>query len=262
MSSWVATGHVGLSAATPVLQALGCETLQLPTVVISNHNAWPYVGGRAIAPEHLREMVDAIEANGWLGSVDALLTGYAPTAAHIDLTVEIVERLRRANPDAAFVCDPVLGDDPKGLYVKEDVATGIRDRLAPIADVLTPNRFELSWLSGATVDTAAGAAKAAHCLPAGRPGRRILVTSAPVSTTETGVIEAAGGAARLYRARRREGVPNGVGDVFAALVAGGETVAAALGRLDKLIAASIGAPHLAVMDPRWKDAAAIAGDAI
>ena len=43
LSSWVAHGHVGLSAAAPALQALGHEVTQLPTTVLSNHPGWPHV---------------------------------------------------------------------------------------------------------------------------------------------------------------------------------------------------------------------------
>ena len=262
MSSWVAAGHVGLSAATPVLQAMACETVQLPTTVLSNHNAWPHVAGRATAPEHLLEMLDAIDANGWLAGVDAVLTGYFPSAAHVDVACAVVDRVRRATPAAMIVCDPVLGDDPKGLYVKAEVAAAIRDELAPRADVLTPNLFELGWLAGRSVETiktVADAVDAADALRSDRPERRIVVTSAPIDDETTGVVDARGGGALVYRTQRRDRVPNGVGDAFAAMIAGGDAVGDALGRLDALIAFSIGAPHLAIIDPRWRNAAPIAG---
>ena len=61
MSSWTSVGHVGLSAATPVLQALGHHVTQLPTIILSNHRGWRHVAGRPIPAREILEMVAAIE---------------------------------------------------------------------------------------------------------------------------------------------------------------------------------------------------------
>lgn len=278
MSSWVSVGHVGLSAAAPALQRIGVETLQLPTVTLSNHNAWPSVAGGAVSVEQLSAMIDAIAANGWFRDVDAVLTGYLPSPEHVDLAAAVVARVRASNQHAMYVCDPVLGDAPKGLYVREETAAAIRETLAPIADVLTPNRFELGWLTQRPVGTCDDAAAAATALAGAREEawrevrqeawqeawqearerRRVLVTSAPLGADETGVIEATVSGARLYRTERRDGVPNGVGDVFAALIAGGLDTGAALGKLQALIETSLAAPHLRLVGADWADAAPIA----
>jgi pyridoxine kinase len=145
MSSWTSVGHVGLSAATPVLQALGHEVTQLPTIILSNHPGWPRFAGQPVAPEELAGMIDAIDANGWLDGHEAFLTGYLPSAAHVALACDLVGRLRRLESAPTVVLDPILGDEPKGLYVPEDAAIAVRDKLACI---LTPDRFELGWLTG------------------------------------------------------------------------------------------------------------------
>lgn len=252
LSSWVAHGHVGLSAAVPALQALGHTVTQLPTVILSNHPGWPQVSGARVPPEQLRGMIEALAANGWLAAQDTLLTGYLPSAAHVALACDLADRM---GGQARIVVDPVLGDAPKGLYLDRDAAEALRADLVPRADVLTPNLFELGWLTGHQVTTVAEAVAAARML---RPAE-VLVTSPPFDTDTTGILRVTHDAAQRYIVPRHDGVPHGVGDVFAALIAGGLDVAAALGHLSALIGESLNAPHLRIAEsaPLWTLAAPI-----
>jgi pyridoxine kinase len=235
LSSWVAHGHVGASAAGPALQALGHAVTVLPTTILSNHPGWPHVAGRAVPVEELSAMADALDANGWLAGADALLTGYLPSPAHVAFAAALA---RRARP-SRLVVDPILGDTPGGLYQPREVARALRDTLVPEADILTPNAFELGWLTGRPVGTPAEIAGAAAALAG-----RVLVTSVPGAPGETGVMEVPG--PRLWRMPRHEAVPHGPGDVFAGLVAAGLDVSAALGHLQALVEASLGADHLEI----------------
>ncbi|MCB1341215.1 MAG: pyridoxal kinase [Pseudooceanicola sp.] len=252
LSSWVASGHVGLSAGAPMVQALGHEVVQLPTVMLSNHPGFPPVSGRAVDVAQLAGMAEALEANGWLVGVDALLTGYLPSAAHVEFAAALAARLR-----ARVVVDPVLGDVPKGLYVPGEVAEAIRDRLVPRADVLTPNLFELSWLTGMPVRTLAEVTAAARAL-----GREVLVTSAPSGPGRIGVLRVADRLSR-WSAPMRAGVPQGTGDAFAALIAAGLPVGAALGHLAALVDTSLNTPHLRIAESArdWTAAPPIPEDA-
>ena len=253
LSSWVSFGHVGLCAGTPVLMALGHEVTQLPTTILSNHPGWAHAAGAETPVPRLRAMIEALAANGWLASHTALLVGYMPSPGHVALARETAERLRQANPEARLVVDPVLGDAPKGLYVPEEVAVALRDMLVPRADVLTPNLFELAWLAGRQIDGLSAARAAARALaPRGEAGR-VLLTSPPLGDGRTGILEVSEGGAQLYPTPLRAGVPHGVGDAFSAMIAAGLPVGQALGHLDALIEASLGAPHLniAAAASRW-----------
>ncbi|MGA7115723.1 MAG: pyridoxal kinase, partial [Hyphomicrobium sp.] len=139
LSSLVARGHVGLRALIPALESFGHDVIALPTVVLSNHAAYPQVARTLISPDVLDAMAQAIEANGWFGRVDGILTGYLPSVAHVSFAEALVRRVRAANPAALYACDPVLGDEPKGLYVPEETARQIKQCLLPIADLATPN---------------------------------------------------------------------------------------------------------------------------
>lgn len=261
LSSWVAAGHVGLCAAVPALQALGHGVTQLPTTLLSNHPGWPGIAGGPVEPERLAALIDAIDRNGWLGAHDALLTGYLPTEAHVGLACDLVARVRARAPAVRVVVDPVLGDDPRGLYLPEAVAVAVRDRLAPLADVLTPNRFELAWLSGLAADTPERAAAAARSLVGAPRPEVVHVTSPPFGDDRTGVLSVAANGATRLETVRRPGVPHGVGDVFAAFVAAGLPGGAALGHLDALVRASVGAPHLRIAETAglWMAAAPVEG---
>lgn len=246
LSSWVAHGHVGLSAGAPALQALGHGVTELPTVMLSNHPGWPHVSGDAVECACLQGMIDALDANGWLAQVDTVQTGYLPTEDHVGLACGLIDRLRPSRGGTRLVVDPVLGDHPKGLYLPEAVAVALRDRLVPRADVLTPNRFELGWLSGQPVASLAEARRAAETL-AGQVGE-VLVTSPPLGEGETGLLAVTADTARLWRTARFDAIPNGTGDVFAALVAAGLAPAAAMGQLSALVRASRSAPHLRIAE--------------
>ncbi len=243
LSSQVAYGHVGLSAAVPVLQQLGCAVTALPTILLSNHPGWPHVSGRQVPVTELDAMIDALDANGWLSTHDTILTGYLPSPDHVALAARLIDRMRDRVEGLRAVVDPVLGDAPKGLYINEGAATAIRSDLVARADVLTPNAFELSWLTGLPTDAIVATAAAARILPC-----HVLTTSAPAGPGRTGVLDTTPDTAILVDMPLRDSVPNGVGDVFSALVAAGDETGQALGRLKTLIEASLGADHLRIVE--------------
>ncbi|KAJ4463138.1 putative Pyridoxal kinase [Paratrimastix pyriformis] len=59
----------------------------------------------------------------------------------------LYHKLKRSNPNMLYVCDPVLGDNNK-FYVPEDVVRVYKEQILSLADILTPNEYELAWLAG------------------------------------------------------------------------------------------------------------------
>ncbi|HKZ96941.1 MAG TPA: PfkB family carbohydrate kinase [Hyphomicrobiaceae bacterium] len=260
LSSMVARGCVGLSAIVPALHRLGHEVIALPTVLLSNHLGHARAAGMEVPADKLAQIIDALDGNGWLGELDAVLTGYLPSPGHVRLAVAAIERVRSHRAAARVFCDPVLGDDPKGLYLDETAAATLRDELVPRADTLTPNRFELAWLSGRPVEDARSAIEAARRLPVAVT----LATSvpAPGATIANLLISAS----RCYRCLvpRLEAVPHGTGDFMTALFAGyclkGGTGAGPLAAATAGVAAAIAASHgkdeleLAASQDAWSGA--------
>lgn len=262
ISSQVARGHVGLSAIVPALERLGHEVWALPTVLLSNHPGHPHSAGTRIEAAVLQRMVDALDENGWLGEVDAMITGYLPSVAHVAFAAEAVARLRERRPGLGYLCDPVSGDDPGGLYIGSEAAAALRDVLVARADVVTPNRFELAYLSGRVVGDAASAALAARALGAAT----VLATSLDGRDQgEQANLIIAGEGAFVSRVPVRADVPHGSGDLMAGLLLGyllaGSGPVDALGRatavVDLVLAASEGADELRLQpgSEAWGDVA-------
>lgn len=217
MSSFVARGTVGLQATLPALPRDRFDVATIPTVVLSNHPGFKACAGQVLAPETLSAMVDALEVNGWLAGLDAVFSGYLPSPAHAEWVCRTVERVKALNNRAFFVADPVLGDDPGGLYVSRDTASAVRDRLMPLADLATPNRFELAWLTGRPVTDAASAIAAARALD--RP--MIAATSIPTAPTTLANIMVTPSDIWTETVARRTDAPHGTGDYFAGLLTAG-----------------------------------------
>lgn len=248
ISSQVVRGHVGLSAIVPALQRLGHEVLAIPTVLLSNHPGHKRAAGMRIEVNTLMGMLDVLDANGWLAGIDAVMTGYLPTEAHVGFAVRAIERSRTRHSSPLVIVDPVAGDDPRGLYIAEDAADALRTRLVPLAAVVTPNRFELSWLSGETVEDAASAAQAAQRLaPA-----TVIATSVPDGKGSIANVCVGASARVICRVERAATAPNGTGDLLSGLFAGNvlngrndaEAMARAVAGVKRAVAASAGANDL------------------
>jgi pyridoxine kinase len=258
LSSHVAFGSVGLAAIVPALQALGHEVVALPTVVLSNHPGYRSHAGEETAPEMLDRMFESLEANGWLAGIDAVLTGYLPTAAHVEMARDAIERIRAANPALLYICDPVFGDDPEGLYLDEETAEAIREHLLPLADVATPNRLELAWLAGEPVDDPDSAVRAARALEV----PTVLATSTPAGKDRLATLLVGSSLARACYVDRHPAAPHGTGDLLAALYLGhslnGADPEAGLARTVAAVAASIvassGGDELPLAAARWAQA--------
>jgi pyridoxine kinase len=117
----------------------------------------------------------------------------------------------------------VLGDRDRGLFVAADIPPLVRDRLCPLADIITPNHFEFEWLCGAKATTTGQVIGGAQALMARGPST-VVVTSAELKDTpdgeiETLAIEESGGRIRAWRAGtpKLPISPSGTGDLFAAL---------------------------------------------
>ena len=221
IQSHVAFGHVGNSAAAFPLQRLGFEVWRINTVQFSNHTGYGHWTGQVFDASHVRDLVDGIEARGALKACDAVLSGYLGDAALGEVILDAVARVREANPEALYLCDPVMGDFDTGLYVRDGIPEFLRAKAVPAADIITPNAFELETLSGIKVATLAEAVKAAHSLLALGP-KIVLVTSLVHRGTAPGMIEMLLVTAEAnWRVATPfltiDPLPNGAGDTVAAL---------------------------------------------
>ena len=224
IQSHVAFGHVGNAAAVFPLQRLGFEVWPVHTLQFSNHAGYPDWRGRVFGAAHVGEVIEGIERRGVFPDCAAVLSGYMGEAALGACVLEAAGRVRAANPDALFVCDPVMGDSDGGLYVGADIVAAIGRQVVPAADLITPNQFELEQLTGrriATLEEAVAVARAALALGP----EVVLITSLRHSETPADSIEMlAACRERAYRVRTpflaMDPMPHGAGDAVAALFLG------------------------------------------
>ncbi len=223
IQSWVATGHVGNAAAVFPLQRLGAEVWAVHTVQFSNHPGHGAFTGQVFTGEAVRSLVDGIAARGLLPRCDAVLSGYMGDAGIGKAILHAARAVRDANPAALYCCDPVIGDSGPGVFVRPGIPELLASSAVPLADILTPNRFELEHLTGLPCGTrpealAAVAALQDRMAPAGR--RTVLVTSLRTAETPDGRLDllAAGpDGTFLLQVPLLPIAPNGAGDAIAAL---------------------------------------------
>lgn len=213
ISSHVARGSVGNRAAVFALETLGFPVWAVPTVILP----WHPGHGRAtrIVPPaaDFAALMKDLEGARWLGEVGAVLSGYLGDPAQAEAIASLVAAVKARNPRALYVCDPVMGDKG-GLYVPEATAVAIRDLLVPVADVATPNRYELAWMTGAPLDDISSLLQAAQ----DAPPPTMLVTSAPAMMNGSiGNLLLTPSQALLAEHRMIDRPPNGLGDLTAAV---------------------------------------------
>lgn len=218
ISSFVAHGSVGLQATLPAFPPEDFEVSAIPTVVLSNRPGFKACAGSHLPAETVDAIISALDTNGWLAHVDAVFTGYMPTPDHVAAAERLVQIARTSNPNTTIVIDPIMGDEPEGLYIPPAAAEAIRDRLLPLADLMTPNSFELAWLTGDKITDAASAADAARSLcrnPSSGRDRIVIATSVPAADHRLCNVMIANGRATVETVRRIDDAPHGTGDFFA-----------------------------------------------
>ncbi|WP_276119668.1 pyridoxal kinase PdxY [Pararhizobium qamdonense] len=213
ISSHVIRGSVGNRAAVFALETLGYPVWAVPTVILPWHPGHGPSTRVTIGEDDFNAVIDDLIRAPWAGEVRAVLSGYLGGAHQAQGVARLVNALRVNKPDLFYACDPVMGD-VGGLYVPEATAVAMRDILLPLASLATPNRFELSWLCGAELETNAAILEAALSLG---PARMLVTSAVPMMQGSTGNLYLSGNHALLAEHRLIDNPPNGTGDLLAAL---------------------------------------------
>jgi pyridoxine kinase len=229
LSSFVAASRIGGAAQQYVLAAHKIDPVLAPTSLFGRT---PARGGQGevTRPDVFRRMLGDIEADALFGMIDLIITGHFSDAEQVEIAAGVIERVRTTKrsadwgPRPLVLVDPVLGDAPGGLYVRPEVANAVETLLVPLADWITPNLWELGFLTDRQITTADEARDAARSL-----GKPALVTSAPARPDEIGLLYVDKEEAVLFAHPAVENPPKGTGD---------------------LVTASFGAGLVEGMDPR------------
>ncbi len=219
IQSSVAYGHVGNSAAVFPLQRLGHEVWPVYTVHFSNHTGYGAWRGPLLAPDDVAAVIAGIAERGVLGECDAVLSGYQGGAGIAGVILDAVAQVKAANPAATYTCDPVMGNATSGCFVDPAIPPIIREQVVPMADVITPNQFELGFLTDTSPLTLAGTLASADLARATGPST-VLVTSVLSDTVPDdtiGMLAVTGDGAWLVETPRLPMKANGSGDITAAM---------------------------------------------
>ena len=244
IQSQVAYGHVGNSAAAFPMQMHGIDVIAVPTTLLSNRPGYPTIRGRVLDAPLVADLLLGVEERGAVETCRMILSGYLGSPEIAAVVADFVARAKARNPALTYCCDPVLGDRDRGLFVHADIPPLVRDRLCPLADIITPNHFEFEWLCGSKATTINQVLAQAQTLLARGPSI-IVVTSAELRDTPDDAIETVA-IERTKDGFKEEGLkawrvrtpklpisPSGTGDLFASLLVsarvGGSDTPEALG---------------------------------
>jgi pyridoxine kinase len=154
IQSHVVSGYCGNKAVTFPLQLLGFEMDPLNTVQLSNHTQYKVTKGQIFTGEDLDKLHAGLKENNLLRLYDQIISGYVADEGCVESMAKLISDTKRERTrmglDCFYVADPVLGDDGLGYYVPNGplMAEAYKKHLLPLADIITPNRFEASVLSG------------------------------------------------------------------------------------------------------------------
>lgn len=134
-------GKCSLTAAIPVISAMGIEVCPLPTAILSNHTAFSSFSFLDLT-DKIPEILSEWKKQGF--HFDAIYTGYLGSIKQIDLVHKILDEF--AQNDTLVVIDPCMADNGK-LYTgfSQDFVQQMA-KLCGRANVILPNMTEACFL--------------------------------------------------------------------------------------------------------------------
>ena len=239
-------GKCSLTAAIPVLAAMGVQACPLPTAVLSNQTGFP-----SYACVDLTRHLDGFSREWEKRGVrfDGIYTGFLCGTRQVRAVERFLDRFYQ--PGTLLLVDPVLGDNGKLYPVFGRTMCDSLKSLVARADVITPNLTEACILTGGDYEVAS---RAEGLEPVWEIAEQ-LAGMGPRTVIITGVHRRDQICNAGYDARkgRRFSVGNrsvgsgrsysGTGDLLASVLCGGlvrgDTAEAALERAARLLEASI-----------------------
>lgn len=232
IQSHVVRGYVGNRAAMFPLQVLGFEVDAVNSVQFSNHTGYAHWKGQVLTSQELHVLYEGLKANS-VNKYDYVLTGYTRDKSFLAMVVDIVQELKQQNARLVYVCDPVMGDKWNGegsMYVPQDLLPVYREKVVPMADIITPNQFEAELLSGRKIHSQEEAFEVMDVLHGMGPDT-VVITSSDLPSPQGRDYLMALGSQRMRKPdgstvtqrirlemRKVDAVFVGTGDLFAAML--------------------------------------------
>ncbi len=215
--SSVTVGFVGNNVVGPVLTALDLAPLLVPTVMLAAHPGYGRRVGDAVPDHIVGDVLAGLDEMTEIGQIAGVISGYLGSVGQTDAIATFVDGWRTASA-GSYILDPVLGDRGR-LYLPEALAQAMIETLLPRADIITPNSFELGFLTGMPVSDRATAKAAA---------RQLVKTHHLQAVIATGIDDGAGGVGDLLVPRSGDSLWCAAGSNGKNVAGGGDLLTAIL----------------------------------
>lgn len=220
IQSQVVYGHVGNSAAVLPMQVHGLNVAAVPTTLLSNHPGFETMRGRVLESELVSDLLRGVEERGLIETSRYIVSGYLGSRANGEVVAAFVRRARQLNPAITYICDPVMGDANLGVFVADQVVECLCDELVPLADLLTPNQFEVGLMTQSQPSNRRQLDAEVAKIQALR-GARLVVTGCTLADTPNDALENIvfeDNARTRLTSPRLPLVPVGTGDLYTGLL--------------------------------------------
>jgi pyridoxine kinase len=133
----VGMGFLGNQAVNAVANGLGARVVAVPSVLSSAHGGFSGRSSAIVDLQQFRRDVAFLIAQ----RPSIVVVGFLPRPPHVEIVANQLQEYK-----GVVLLDPVIGDYRKGLFVSQETARAIKEWLVPLAQILTPNRFEAEVL--------------------------------------------------------------------------------------------------------------------
>ena len=225
-------GRCSLTAAIPVISAMGMQVCPLPTAFFSNNLTY----GEFTFHDFTDKMTGFMDRWEKLGfRYDAVYSGFLASVEQIEVVRDAARRFA-SREESLVVVDPAMGDDGKLYPVFGPEYVDAMRTLVREATLITPNFTEACFLLGESCGTAVPSSEALRAMTeklAALGAKQVVITSVPAGENEIKVVSF-DSVTGEYAERTTPRIPFttcGTGDLFTSVVTGsllrGETLAAA-----------------------------------
>ena len=219
IQSAVTIGAVGNTMAELVMAPSRHHLSRVDTVQLTAHPGHGFRAGGSIPDNDFADLLNGLTQLDIWGDFAAVMVGYIGTAGQIPPINAVLARYRQ-DGQGPVLLDPAIGDHGR-IYVDRAIAQGVREDLLPEASILTPNAFELGFLTSSLITDPDSARSAASKMLATYPnleGIAVTGISVPDGVADAWIDRAGMTLFEKPALARNSGGFSGAGDLFAALL--------------------------------------------
>lgn len=215
-------GYVGGNIAELVIQLHGLDPISFPTVYLAAHVGHQPTFGTVVDQTLFEDYIQGVRNLNIVPDISYMISGFIGSGKIVESVASFIEEIKRQYPDKPYICDPVLGDVDTGQYVPDEVALPMVERLVTMADVITPNHFEIEYILGKEITTERQMIEEVN-KRADLRNKTIIVTSClledSVDVDELEILVLQNGEAQRVMCNTIEIETTGTGDFFTSMLA-------------------------------------------